>query len=315
MDDRSRRGLGIRAKLNLGVGAVVFASALGFGGVYALIERATLLAEKRDHLQHVASMARLSLESRKPADLHREIVEFSRHLTQATGAPHRIWIEDAAGNLLAGGEAGSDLEELRTGAVAPWRRLFPATMAGEVPSEMGSGGRLVVEESLDGLSTETKAAFLRHVGFAAGLFGLAALAVSFLSQVLVVKPVQQLAAAAERIGDGAHWEPFSPAVRRNDEIGVLCDRFAELSRRLLALVRDERYESAHLVAVGIERALDEPIRQAQLELALLQASLPAGSDEAERCVHLSGHLEEIVELAQRFKQVGDHPPGVGSSPA
>lgn len=318
MDDRDRRVLGIRAKLNLGVGVVVLASALAFGAVYALIERATLLAEKRDHLHHVASMARLSLGGREPSDIHREISEFGLHLTQATGAPHRIWIEDAAGNRLAGSEDGADPEELPTGVEAPWGSLFPATMVGEVPIEMGSASpaaRLVVEESLEGLSAQTRAAFLRHLGFAIGLFGLTALAVSRLAHVLVVRPVRQLATATERIGDGAHWEPYSPSVRRNDEIGVLCDRFAELSRRLLSLVRDERYGSAHLVTIGIERALDEPIRQAQLELAVLQASLPAGSDEAERCVHLAGNLEEIVELARRFKELGDHPPGARPKPA
>ena len=308
---RGRPSLGIRAKLNVGVGLVVLVSAVTFGGVYALIERATLLGEKREHLLHVASMARLSFEGRSGEALDDEIAEFDRHLSEATGAPHWIRIEDAQGRMLLGADPGPEFGAGRTDDTGLRSVLFPRTMAGEIPFGLdreGSDARLIVEESLRSLPGDLRASFVRHVGFAAVLFGLVALCTSLLAHVLVVRPVRELATATEKIGEGGTWEPFSPSVRRSDEVGALCDRFAELSRRLLALVRDERYGSAHLVALGMERGLEEPLRYAQMDLVMLQGSLSRESEEFERCESLARHLEEIVRQVDRFTRIGEHPP-------
>lgn len=312
MENLGTAGLGIRAKLNLGVGMVVLVSALAFGSIYALIERATILGEKHEHLVHVASMASLSFEGRDQDALREELVEFNRHLSEATGAPHRIRIEDDAGRALVSSSPRSNATRVRADDAGLWSSLFPSSMAGEVPIRMGPPGspsaRLVVEESLANLPGDLRASFLRHVAFAAVLFGLAALCTSLLAHFLIIRPVRELARATERIGASGSWEPFSPSVRRRDEVGILCDRFADLSRRLLSLVRDERYGSAHLVAVGVERGLEEPVRHAEMELASLRASLPSGSAELQHCENLSRYLEEIVELSHRLKDIGGHPP-------
>ncbi len=315
MRDRGTAGLGIRAKLNLGVGIVVLVSALVFGGLYALIERAAVLGEKHHHLVHVASMARLSFEGRDGDALREEIVEFNRHLSETTGAPHHIWIVDAAGRTLVGSDISSNAGQVHTNDAGLWRSLFPSSMTGEVPIRMGlsaASARLIVEESLESLPSDLRTSFLRHVTFAVVLFGLTAICTSLLAHFLIVRPVRELATASKRIGTSGAWESFSPSIRRRDEVGVLCDRFAELSRRLHSAVRDERYDSAHLVALGVERGLKEPIRHAEMELALLQSSLPAGSDELQRCADLARHLDEIVELSHRLKDIGGHPPPAGA---
>jgi methyl-accepting chemotaxis protein len=188
-------------------------------------------------------------------------------------------------------------------------------MTGETSIQMVSGAdsaRLVIEESLESIPKDVLSSLLRHVAFTALLIGLVALSTSLLAHFLIVRPVRELAAAAERIGTGGDWEPFSPSIRRRDELGLLCDRFAELSRRLLSAVRDERYGSAHLVALGVERGLEEPVRHAEMELALLQASLPVGSEELARCANLAAQLDEIAEVGRRLKTIGGHPPFSGA---
>jgi hypothetical protein len=261
-------------------------------------------------------MARLSFEGRDEDALREEIVEFNRHLSEATGAPHHIWIVDAAGRTLMSSDTPSNAAQVRTDDTGLWSSLFPSNMTGEIPIRMGglraASARLIVEESLESLPTDLRASFLRHVAFAAVLFGLTAICTSLLAHFLIVRPVRELAAASERIGTSSAWEPFSPSIRRRDEVGVLCDRFAELSRRLHSAVRDERYDSAHLVALGVERGLEEPVRHAEMELALLRASLPAGSEELQRCANLAGHLDEIIELSHRLKDIGGHPPSAGA---
>lgn len=308
-------GLGIRAKLNIGLGVVVIVSALAFGSVYALIERATILDEKRDHLAHIASMAALSFEGTDGSLLSAEVEAYSRHLSEATGAVHGIRIEDTSGRTIVGSQPMPIASQVRADDSEIWHRLFPSTMTGETSIQMVSGAdsaRLVVEESLESIPKDVLTSLLRHVAFTALLFGLVALSTSLLTHFLIVRPVRELAAAAERIGTGGDWEPFSPSVRRRDELGLLCDRFAELSRRLLSAVRDERYGSAHLVALGVERGLEEPVRHAEMELALLQGSLPAGSEALARCANLAAQLDEIAEVGRRLKTIGGHPPSSGA---
>lgn len=308
-------GPGIRAKLNIGLGVVVLVSALAFGSVYALVERATILGEKRDHLVHLASMAALSFQGVDGSLLSTQVAEFSRHLSEATGALHRIRIEDATGRTIVGSEPATHASRVRADGTGIWHALFPSTMIGETSIQMGPGAapaRLIVEESLEGLPEDVRASLLRHVAFAALLLGLVALSTSLLAHFLILRPVRELAAAADRIGADGAWEPFSPSIRRRDELGILCDRFAELSRRLQSAVRDERYGSAHLVALGVERGLEEPVRHAEMELALLQASLPAGSEELGRCANLAAHLDEIAEVGRRLKTIGGHPPSSGA---
>lgn len=310
MRDRGVVELGIRGKLNLGVGLVVLGSALVFGSAYALGERATILGEKHEHLAHVASLARLSFEGTSAETLPDRIAEFGQHLSEATGTPHDIRIVDSAGRTLVASEPRPSGAGVPASEIGLWTSLFPSSMLGEIPIRVGSAARparLIVEESLEGVPSDLGAAFLRHVAFAVVLFGLTAVSTSLLVHFLIVRPVRELAAATERFGTSGVWEPYSPTVRRRDEVGVLCDRFAELSRRLLSAVRDERYGSAHLVALGVERGLDEPVQRAKLELALLQAELPAGSEQLERCAELGGCIDEIVEVCQRLKSVGGHP--------
>jgi len=307
--------LGIRAKLNVSVGIVMLVSALAFGSLFALIERASVLAEKQDHLAHVASMAKLSLELRDPESLSTGITEFNAHLSQATGATHHMWIESEAGGVLYGNDgASSPGSRTRPTADNPslniWSTFFPPAMWHHAPIQIGlsdTSAVLWVEESLAALPGDLAALLMKHIGFAAALFALIALSISLLAHFVIVRPIGELVAATEQLGKDGDWETFAPSARRKDEIGILCERFADLSRRLAATVRDERYGSAHLVAVGVERSLEEPLRHAEMELAVLRASLSGDGEELQHCENLSAQLAEIADVAHRLKRIGAHP--------
>ena len=85
------------------------------------------------------------------------------------------------------------------------------------------------------------------------------------------------------------------------------DHLAQMSRRLVEEVRDERYGSAHMVAERVRRELDEPLRRAAMELTALETLLAVGSDEARARAQIAAELEEIAEISRRLQTLPARP--------
>ncbi len=125
-----------------------------------------------------------------------------------------------------------------------------------------------------------RASLIRHLGFGAGVVGIAMLAAGMLVHRLVVGPVREIPAATDEIAQHGQWEPITPRGRRRDEIGDLEGHSAQMIRRRVEEVRDGRYGSAHRVAERVRRELDEPLRRVAMELTVLETLLAVDSEEA-----------------------------------
>lgn len=166
--------------------------------------------------------------------------------------------------------------------------------------------RLVMTEPLDRLRQQILTSLIRHFLFAGGLVSLTMFFVGSIVHRLVVRPVTELAAATEGIARDGDWDPVHPATRRDDEIGILADRIATMSRRLAPAVRNERYGSAHLVAERVRRELDESLRRARIHLEMLKG-VAAGSDEARACDEIDVAIQEIAEIGRRLGEIRSAP--------
>lgn len=101
-------------------------------------------------------------------------------------------------------------------------------------------------------------------------------------------------AVRNRVELESRVETFSERTR--DEIGVLADRLAEMSRRLPEAVRSERYGSAHLVALRVRRELEEPLRRSAMQLTVLGNLLSCGSDADRAREEIAAQLKRVGEL-------------------
>lgn len=309
--------LGIRAKLNLGLGLVLLAATLVFGASYAWVETATRIDSDRRHLSEIASLARLHLETDSAEQgMDAALSGLARSLAEATRSEHHLVLLGGDGEVLATAEDSvSDRSQLRrgVGVGSAWRVVLPAALSETIPVDLpgdGDGGRsarLVIEESLDAISASVAARFLGHLALAASIAGLAMGSVAWLVRRIVIGPLREVAAATQQIASGGEWRPFLPKRRASDEIGVLADGLARLSRRLVEAVRRERFESAHLVAERVRRELESPIRDIDARLAMLQALLPAEADEARLCREIEVQLTAISEARRRLLEIRDAP--------
>ncbi len=127
---------------------------------------------------------------------------------------------------------------------------------------------------------------------------------------LVVRPVRELVAATDAIARDGLWGLIEPSERRQDEIGVLEDHLAEMSRRLVEAVRAERYGSAHLVVERVRREIDGPLRRSAKQLAVLEELLPRDdSDAACARSEVASELEKIANIVRRLESLPPSPPG------
>lgn len=309
--------LGIRAKLNLGLGLVLLAATLVLGASYAWLETATRIESDRRHLVEIAALARLHLETPSAEQrMDAALSRLARSLAEATGSEHHLVLRGGDGEVLATAEGSvSARSQLGRGAGvgSAWRALLPASLSETIPVDLPGGGdggrsaRLVVEESLDEVSASVTVSLLGHLALAASIAGLAMGSVAWLVRRLVIGPLREVAAATQQIARGGEWKPFLPKRRASDEIGVLVDGLAQLSRRLAEAVRRERFGSAHLVAVRVRRELDSPIRDIEVRLAMLQRLLPADAEEARVCREIESHLTAIAETRRRLLEISDTP--------
>jgi hypothetical protein len=310
--------LGIRAKLNLGLGLVLLAATLVFGASYAWLETATRIESERRHLIEIAALARLHLETTSAEQrIDAALSGLARSLAEATGSEHHFVLIGGDGEVLATAEGNvvADRSQLGRGAGvgSAWRAVLPASLSETIPVALpgrGDGGRsarLVVQESLDEIPASVTASLLGHLALAASIAGLAMGSVAWLVRRLVIGPLREVAAATQQIASGGEWRPFLPNRRASDEIGVLVDGLAQLSRRLVEAVRRERFGSAHLVAERVRRELESPIRDIDARLAMLEGLLPAEAEEARLCREIEVQLTAIAETRRRLLEIPETP--------
>lgn len=299
-----KRGVGIRAKVSVTLGGVLLIATLGFGVTYALIEHDMVLNLERGHLEHVARLANLRLQDvETPGELKAAIQEFGRTLSEARGAPHEIEVRDERGNVLA----MSRPRPLIPRTEIEGTRMVPKALFVDVPLAIegwkggpgeGRPNRVVIYESLVGLELLFRQSLLRHLLFAAGLLALVLLAAGLAIDRLVVGPIREIATLTDAIAQDGSWDPVAPSERRGDEIGLLGDRLAKMSRRLVDSVRAERYGSVNLVAARIRHELDEPLRRIAIHLAVLEDFVPGESDAARARDEIATEVRRVAELVR-----------------
>ena len=128
------------------------------------------------------------------------------------------------------------------------------------------------------------------------LLALVLLAAGLAIDRLVVGPVREIATLTDAIAQDGSWDPVAPSERRGDEIGLLGDRLAKMSRRLVDSVRAERYGSVNLVAARIRHELDEPLRRIAIHLAVLEDFVPGESDAARARDEIAIEVKRVAEL-------------------
>jgi len=301
-----KRGVGIRAKVSVTLGGVLLIATLGFGVTYALIEHDMVLNLERGHLEHVARLASLRLQDvETPGELRAAIQEFGRTLSVARDAPHEIEVRDERGNVLA----MSRPRPLIPRAEIEGTGMVPKALLVDVPLAIegwkggpgvGRPNRVVIYESLLGLDLLFRQSLLRHLLFAAGLLALVLLAAGLVIDRLVVGPIRELATLTDAIAQDGSWDPVAPSERRGDEIGLLGDRLAKMSRRLVDSVRAERYGSVNLVAARVRHELDEPLRRIAMHLAVLEDFVPAESDAARARDEIATEVRRVAELVREL---------------
>jgi HAMP domain-containing protein len=320
----ARFHLGVGAKLNLALGVVLLCITATFGVSYALLERNMVLDIEREHLTHLASLARLYLADVGDRDeLEAVVSEFNKKLASSRRAPHRLVVEDSRGEALATSNFGKAFQSTDGGPhrseQGPRVEMAPSVLRAELPLRlerytpaMGSHepSRIVLFESLPRIGEMFQTSVLWYLGFGAGLVGLAMLAAGAMTHRLVVRPVRQLVAATDEIARDGLWGLIEPSERRQDEIGVLEDHLAEMSRRLVEAVRAERYGSAHLVVERVRREIEGPLRRSAKQLTVLEELLPRDdSDAACARSEVASELEKIADIVRRLESLPPSPPG------
>ena len=242
---------------------------------------------------------------------------FAERLAEATRSEHQLILRAADGEILATTEGSVPISSSdprgSAGVGLFWQGVLPASLSETMPVDLTGRGdgartaRLIVEESLGALSAGVAASFFGHFALAASIAGLAMGSVAWLVRRLVIQPLGEVAAATQQIARGGEWEPFLPKRRASDEMGMLTDGLAQLSRRLFDAVRRERYGSAHLVAERVRRELDSPIRGIEARLAMLERLLPAEAEEARLCREIETGVAAIAEARRRLLEIPDSP--------
>jgi methyl-accepting chemotaxis protein len=318
-----RSHLGVGGKLNLALGVILLGLTATFGVSYAFLERANVFQLEREHLKHMASLARLYLSDvRDRKGLETVVSEFNEKLASARRAPHRLVVEDDRGMAVAANSVGKGLPAAGGGPdplrQSPPVEVDPSLLRVELPLQLqhytAAAGdrppaRLVLFESLPRIGAMFRASLIRHLAFAGTLAGLAMLAVGWLTHRLVVRPVRDLVAVTDEIASDGLWGPVAPGRRRRDEIGILGDHLAEMSRRLVGAVRAERYGSAHLVVERVRREIAGPLRRSATKLATLAELLPKGSEAARTRAEVASEIADVADAVRGLEQLPQTPPG------
>jgi methyl-accepting chemotaxis protein len=286
--------MGIRTKLISSLAAILVVLTLLLGTGFAIREQRRIVDLKRDHLRHSAELAASLLEQTAPADRERAIDTWNR---ASGGSPSFsvMFRGDHEGTSSAFADPGGRASEL---------------MSVEVPIPSASGdepSKLVATEPMPDTQALLLANLSEHFALGAFLTAAAMLAIAIVCQRLVVRPVRWLVNAADAMAQDDDWEPVYPENRRSDEIGVLGDHIAELSRRLASAVRSARHGSAHLVAVRVRRELEDPIRRLTVGLVTLEAASESDPDAKREIQQMYNELRLLNEISRRLGDVSPEP--------
>lgn len=286
--------MGIRLKLVSSLAAILIVSTTILGTAFAFREQRTLVSLKRDHLQHSARLASTLLAGIAPGERERMIALWNQG--GDTGPVYRVFV---SGDHQ---EEASGLSEHNDGASEVMSATAPITASTD-----GEEWRVMTVETLPDTRTLLITNLGEHLALGVLLTGVAIIAVAWVCQRLVVRPVHWLITAADAMAQGDDWNPILPLTRNADEIGVLADHFADLSRRLASAVRSARHGSAHLVAVRVRRELDEPIRRLSTALATLEASGAGGVAERHEVQDMHAMIQELRGTCERLSEVSPDP--------
>ncbi len=277
--------MGIQARLIVSLSGVLVLLTLVLGAAFAVREQGGLAVLKRDHLQHSAAIVARLLKPTDATGRMTEVVEGLNALAEPGPRFRIVWEDDhsASPNRI------------------PEVRLLTAERA------LGPDGRLLVAEELPDPPALLISGIADHLLIGALLTAAAVLAVSFVCQRIVVRPVRLLVAIADAAAGGQPWATREPDLRFRGEIGVLADHLREMSRKIAAAARSARYEAAHLVALRVLRETEEPLRQLRLSMATLEALVTEGSDVEREVRKMGRHLSTLREIARRFDEVPTEP--------
>lgn len=286
--------MGIRTKLISSLAAILVVLTLLLGTAFAIREQRRIVDLKRDHLQHSAELAANLLKQAAPADRERAIDTWN----QASGGSPLFSV------MFRGDHAGTSPTSADTGG----RTSELMSIEVPIPGASGDGrSRLVATEPMPNTQALLLANLSEHFALGAVLTAAAMLAIAIVCQRLVIRPVRWLVDAADTMAQGDDWEPVYPENRRNDEIGVLGDHIAELSRRLASAVRSARHGSAHLVAVRVRRELEDPIRRLTVGLVTLEAASESDPDAKREIQEMYDQLRVLNEISRRLAEISPDP--------
>lgn len=289
--------MGIRLKLVTSLAAVLIVSSIILGTAFAVREQRNLVVLKSDNLEHSAELAAILLAEIPPEHRKRAIDLWNR--SETGGPAYRILFSGGHGDPTNDHPPSDDLSASEV-------------MSTSVPVPASAGNwQLVAVEPLPDSRTLLVASIGEHFVLGVLLAAAAILAVALVCERLVVRPVQWLVAAADSMAQGDDWEPIRPLNRRKDEIGVLGDHFADLSRRLASNVRGARHRSAHLVALRVRRELEDPIRRLNVGLVTLEAVGGGDADIKREIQHLYDQLRAIRQTSARLSEISPDPESAG----
>jgi len=286
--------MGIRTKLISSLAAILVVLTLLLGTGFAIREQRRILDLKRDHLQHSAELAAGLLEQTAPAERERAV---------------ETWNTDSGGSPSFSVMFPGDHASPSSASAGPGGRT-PDLIGVEVPISGASGDRiikLVATEPMPDTEALLLANLSEHFALGAFLTAAAMIAIAVVCQRLVVRPVRWLIDAADTMAQGDDWEPVYPEKRRSDEIGVLGDHIAELSRRLASAVRSARHGSAHLVALRVRRELEDPIRRLTVGLVTLEAASEGDPETKREIQQMYIQLQELSNISKRLAKVKADP--------
>lgn len=292
--------MGVQLKLVCSLAAILIVSTILLGTSFAFREQRKLAALKREHLQYSAQLAGNVLGGIAPAERERAVGVWNR--TVSTGPSYMI-LSSGYPDESRDSDTPSDF-----GSSEMMSTPVPIPTASD-----GENWRLIAAEPRPDRRALLAASIGEHVVAGLLLASAAILAAALACQWLVIRPVRWLVEAADTIAQGDDWEPIRPQNRRQDELGVLADHLAALSRRLASAVRSARHGSAYLVAVRVRRELDDPIRRLTVGLVTLEASIDGDREMKHQVQQMYDQLRVLNEVSTRLADISPDPEIAGSS--
>ncbi|MDF1564405.1 MAG: HAMP domain-containing sensor histidine kinase [Deltaproteobacteria bacterium] len=313
--------LSLRTRLLL---TTLLPAALLLAGMAVLAHQLSARALERSLGKRLASVAQSAAAGLRPADVtfleagdeesrtHRRLTTTLQAVRDATGV-RRLVLFDPEGLALCDTDGrypiGTPIPDLSRDSLEVERALGGKATASKVlftgsdglPYKSGyapvrDGERVVGAVLVDG--TAAFYADLDRLRNAFGAIGLVGLAVMALLAVLVTRliamPIRDLAAAAERIGEGDLATPVDPP-RRVDELGSLGRSLEQMRASLEARERE-----LQMMLAGIAHEVRNPLGGIELFSGLLDEELEPGDHRKAHVARIRKELGHLAKLVEEF---------------